>query len=138
MKYYAVIDTNVIVSAMLKWDSIPGNVIEFVFAGIITPILNDAILNEYYEVLLRPKFGIPADVVSDFLEELLDKGVMITVESAGIELPDEDDVVFYEVVLEANKHSDAYLVTGNLKHFPQKSFVVSPREMLEIISSNLE
>lgn len=138
MKYYAVLDTNVIVSAMLKWDSIPGNVIEFVFDGIITPILNDAILSEYYEVLLRPKFGIPADVVSDFLEELLDRGVMITVESVGIELPDEDDVVFYEVVLEANKHSDAYLVTGNLKHFPQKSFGVSPREMLEIISSNLE
>ena len=31
MKYYAVIDTNVVVSAMLKWDSIPGKVMDAVF-----------------------------------------------------------------------------------------------------------
>ena len=30
MKYYAVIDTNVLVSAMLKWNSVPGNVMELV------------------------------------------------------------------------------------------------------------
>ena len=34
MKLYAVIDTNVLVSAMLKRDSVPGNIIEFVFNGI--------------------------------------------------------------------------------------------------------
>lgn len=40
MKYYAVIDTNVLVSAMLKWNSIPGSVMELVFDGPIVPILN--------------------------------------------------------------------------------------------------
>lgn len=40
MKYYAVIDINVLVSAMLKWDSIPGNVMELVFGGTITPLLS--------------------------------------------------------------------------------------------------
>lgn len=28
---------------------------------------------------------------------------------------------------------DAYLVTGNIKHFPNKPFVVTPREMIEDI-----
>ena len=50
------------------------------------------------------------------------------------ELPiDPKDVVFYQVVMEARKERDAYLVTGNLKHFPVKCFVVTPREMLEIL-----
>ena len=41
MKYYAVIDTNVLVSAMLKWNSIPGNIMELVFDGLIIPIFID-------------------------------------------------------------------------------------------------
>ena len=34
MKYYAVIDTNVLVSAMLKWDYVPGNIMEFCYDDI--------------------------------------------------------------------------------------------------------
>jgi predicted nucleic acid-binding protein len=33
VKYYAVIDTNVLVSAMLKWNSVPGNIMELVYDG---------------------------------------------------------------------------------------------------------
>ena len=53
MRIYAVIDTNVLVSAMLKWSSVPGKVLEFAFKGVITPLINDEILAEYREVLLR-------------------------------------------------------------------------------------
>ena len=41
MKYYAVIDTNVLVSAMLRWDSVPGCVLEHAFVGDIIPLLNE-------------------------------------------------------------------------------------------------
>ena len=51
MKYYAVIDTNVLVSAVLKWDSVPGNVLELVYSGTIIPLLNQHIVKEYREVL---------------------------------------------------------------------------------------
>ena len=51
MKYYAVIDTNVLVSAMLKWDSVPGNVMELAFCGSVVPILNKDIIKEYRDVL---------------------------------------------------------------------------------------
>lgn len=47
MMYYAVIDTNVIVSAMLKQNFVPGNIVGFIFNGIITPLLNDDIMKEY-------------------------------------------------------------------------------------------
>ncbi len=35
--------------------------------------------------------------------------------------------------MEARRSEEAYLVTGNLKHFPSKTFVVTPREMLDIL-----
>ena len=44
--------------------------------------------------------------------------------------PDPKDLVFYEVAL---SKEDSFLVTGNLKHFPKKPFVVSPAEMIQII-----
>ena len=46
-------------------------------------------------------------------------------------LPDEDDRVFYEVALSTE---DAYLVTGNLKHFPKTPIVVTPAQMLDILN----
>ena len=53
MKRYAVIDINVLVSAMLKWTSVPGSIIEFAFSGVIIPVLNEKIVGEYREVLTR-------------------------------------------------------------------------------------
>jgi hypothetical protein len=50
-----------------------------------------------------------------------------------IGLPDPKDQVFYEVVMEKRKNEVSYLVTGNIKHFPKKPFIVTPREMLDII-----
>jgi hypothetical protein len=40
---------------------------------------------------------------------------------------------FYAVTMNARAENDAYLVTGNIKHFPEKSFVVTPRQMLDIV-----
>ena len=52
------------------------------------------------------------------------------------EFIDSEDVVFYEITLSGRLKFDAYLVTGNIKHFPKKTFVVTPKEMLDIINSN--
>ena len=43
MKYYAVIDTNVLVSAVLKWNSVPGNIIDLAFNDVIIPLVNQEI-----------------------------------------------------------------------------------------------
>ena len=56
----------------------------------------------------------------------------------AVELPDPKDRVFYEVVMEGRKTEEAYLVTGNIRHFPEKPYVVTPRQMLDIIIRNLD
>lgn len=133
MKYYAVIDTNVLVSAMLKWESVPGSIINLAFEGIIVPLVNSRILNEYRIVLSRSKFGLPKEIVDNILKTMELRGLNIDESPLDIELPDPDDKVFFEVVMEERKTEDAYLVTGNIKHFPVKPFVVTPRQMLDII-----
>lgn len=133
MKYYAVIDTNVLVSALLRWDSVPGNVLQFTITGVVTPVLNEDILREYREVLLRKKFHFPESVVDAILDNLAAQAVFINEEKLDVNLPDPKDVVFYEVVMEERKKQDAFLVTGNLKHFPVERFIVTPRQFLDIL-----
>lgn len=138
MKYYAVVDTNVLVSAMLKWNSVPGNVMELVFDGPIIPVYNAEILKEYREVLSRPKFHLTKEIVDDVLDNLEHRGISVDAETIDIVLPDPKDRVFYEVVLEERKTEEAYLVTGNIKHFPVETFIVTPRKMLDIVFSETE
>ena len=137
MKLYAVIDTNVLISATLKWSSVPGNILEFVFRGVITPVLSEDIVKEYREVLMREKFHLDEVIVNDIISAIEDVGEYINPEHPGFLLPDPDDTVFYEVVMEKRKESDAYLVTGNIRHFPTKPFIVTPREMLDIVLEKL-
>ena len=98
MKYFVVIDTNVLVSAVLKNNSIPGTIIELAFNGKIIPVLNKEIESEYRNVLLRPKFHLTTDIVNDIVNEFKQKGLYINETHIDIELPDPKDVVFYEVV----------------------------------------
>ena len=72
--------------------------------------------------------------MSSFHQRWLD----VDAEELDIELPDPKDRVFYEVVMEERKEEDAYLVTGNIKHFPEKPYVVTPRQMLNIILEDWE
>ena len=132
MKFYAVIDTNVIVSALLAKhpDSAPVQVIEQVFDRIIVPMFNDEILSEYKEVLKRPKFLFAEDSVYDMLGAIIEAGI-VSERAESVEVfPDPKDIVFYEVTI---SRDDSYLITGNIKHFPAKSKVVTPSQMMAII-----
>lgn len=133
MKYFAVIDTNVLVSSMLKGTSIPGIIVDKVINGPIVPLLNNEILEEYEEVLLRNKFGFEEEDVRTLINELRKRAIYLDRTMVDEVFEDPDDVVFYEIVMTARTAVDAYLITGNKKHFPIKSYVVTPREMLEII-----
>ena len=133
VKYYAVIDTNVLVSAALKWQSVPGSIIDLAFNDVIIPLVNAEILDEYRMVLLRPKFHLTESIVNDIVNELISHAISISEEHLGIDLPDPKDRVFYEVTMQARKEEDAYLVMGNIKHFPIKPYIVTPRQMLDLI-----
>lgn len=135
MRFYVVIDTNVLVSAMLKEGSAPWLILKESLEGCITPLLNGEILSEYGEVLLRKKFGFSDTAVAKLVTQLPKRALFINADKTNEVFPDPDDAVFYEVVMAAQDKENAYLVTGNLKHFPVKSFIVTPREMLDIIQS---
>lgn len=130
----AVIDTNVIVSAYItkNLEAATSKVLEAVMQCKLIPIFNDQILNEYSEVLHRKKFGIPESLVKWILDKIITNGVRGERVLSDEFFPDPKDVVFYEVAL---SKEDAYLVTGNTKHFPKKPIVVTPAEMLEILRS---
>lgn len=133
MTYYAVIDTNVVVSSMLCKTSYPGRIIDLIKEDIIKPMYNQEILDEYKEVLLRNKFGFDDKDVKSLIKTFVEKGKDYDRTKTDENFADNDDVVFYEIVMTGNKQRSCWLVTGNKKHYPVKTFVVSPHEMVEII-----
>ncbi len=138
--YYAVIDTNVLVSALLSRRDIvsaPAKVIEYLFQGALTPIYNREILEEYEEVLSRNKFHFNSANVQILISQIKLIGLHEKIISSSGEIfPDLDDAVFFEAAL-SHKTIDenTYLVTGNMKHYPEKPFVVTPRQMVQILEN---
>ena len=132
MKYYAVFDTNVLVSAMItsNSDSATVKVLELVATGRIIPLYNSEIITEYYKVLHRSKFNLRENDIAYMLEMLVEQGISSHRVATSEQFVDVDDVVFYEIAL---SKEGAYLITGNTKHFPKTPIVVTPSEMLEII-----
>lgn len=135
--FYAILDTNVLVSAMLKANSNPGEVVIESLQGKIIPILSPEILGEYTEVLHREKFKFDEQKVEVLLEGMKERALSFGLSDVNEVLLDPKDVVFYAVTMEARKCFDAFLVTGNTKHFPIKPYVVTPSEMIEILKQDL-
>ena len=130
---YAVIDTNVFVSALLSRypNAATVQVVSAISKNEICPLYNQEILTEYQDVLCRPKFGFPPQAIAAILDKVREIGMPAERVRSFEQFPDADDIVFYEVAL---SKEDAYLVTGNTKHFPRTPIIVTPAEMVEILS----
>ena len=135
MKFFAVIDTNVIVSALLsrKRDAATVRVLKAVQNGLILPLVHQQIIDEYKDVLCRPKFRLPNQLVYAITEQIKSTGLFLDRTQSNEIFPDPKDVVFYEVAL---SKKDSFLVTGNIKHFPKNPIVVSPAEMMRLIEES--
>lgn len=133
MKIYAVIDTNVLVSALLSHydDAATVLIMRKVIAGEVIPIYDENILSEYQEVLGRRKFAFSESLISETLKTIIDYGIIAERIESETSLDDPKDLVFYEVAL---SRDESFLVTGNIKHFPREPFIVTPAEMLAIIN----
>ncbi|MBQ3719809.1 MAG: PIN domain-containing protein [Fibrobacter sp.] len=134
---FAVLDTNILISAALAHNkySIPYSVFRGVVERRFVPLVDDNIVREYWEVFSRPKFSFMQETINDIVGNTIKFAINQPVPPSGIELPDSDDVVFYDVA-RAHQDKGAYLVTGNLKHFPNCGFAVSPRDFMNIITPN--
>jgi putative PIN family toxin of toxin-antitoxin system len=130
----AVIDTNVLVSGLLRAESPTGEIIDGIFGSAITPAFDDRILFEYRDVLARPKFSFPAQVVEDLLSAIIAVGLSVIAVHTHARLPDEKDRCFYECALST---TSGILITGNRKHFPERAChgirVYSPTEFLDLL-----
>ena len=134
MKLCAVIDTNVIVSALISKtdDAATVQIVRAMLQGRFTPLYHEDILAEYSDVLHRPRFHLTEDVIQTVLAAIKQYSIEVFPQPSGEILVDMDDLVFYEVALE-KREDNAYLVTGNQKHYPVKDFIVTPAEMMSIL-----
>ena len=132
---YAVVDTNVLVSAALaknRSDSIPLKIFLGIAQKKYIPIIDSNIIEEYRDVLQRRKFNFSLDYQSSFIDEITKYAVNEPVKESDVVLPDMDDKIFYDVAF-AHQNKKAFLVTGNLKHFPGCPFAISPKDFYELI-----
>ena len=123
----AVLDTNVIVSALLSRTGNPAKVYKMFLNGQLTLVFSDDILAEYQDVLARPKLQIPQEDLDILLSVIERYGEKVTPSYSTEVMIDEDDRIF----LDAAKSASANLVTGNTRHYHGESFIFTPTEFLE-------
>ncbi|MCL2495397.1 MAG: putative toxin-antitoxin system toxin component, PIN family [Oscillospiraceae bacterium] len=123
-----VLDTNVLVSALLNPGGTPDAVVQMCLRGEITPVINEEILFEYRDVLRRSKFSFALWKVDLLLLGLRARALPIAAKPLDAAMPDESDRIFYETA----KACNGYVVTGNLKHYPKNDpCVVTARDVME-------
>jgi len=123
-----VIDTNVLVSALLNPAGIPAKILKMLLDGRFVAAVNEDIIEEYTDVLNRAKFGFNPYDIADLMSYLCNYSVsaIMRTPSAQYDVMHEDDRKFLEVAIAAKAD---FLITGNLKHFPD-----SKHDKLKIIS----
>ena len=134
---HAVIDTNVLVSALITHNSLSATakVVRLLLEGGFVPLYESNIIEEYQEVLHRSKFKLLPDVADAIISYIKEHGIETSRTAFQELMPDEDDRVFYEVSLSVD---DSFLVTGNLKHYPQTPKVISPADFINVIMESQE
>lgn len=132
---YVVIDTNVLVSALLaKNDDVATvQILKKILIGEIIPVYSQEIIFEYRDVLNRKKFNFSKHLIDYFMDFIEKFGLFSDPKKLNIDFVDLKDLPFYEVVMD-KKDKERYLVTGNIKHFPKEPFIVTPRELIDILN----
>ena len=129
---YAVIDTNVLVSALITHNpkAATAKVVRLLLEGDFIPMYNEDIIGEYKDVLHRVKFTIIPETADSLISHIIENGIEASRIVFEEPMPDEDDRVFLEVAL---SKEDSFLVTGNQKHYPTSARVVTPAQFLEVL-----
>lgn len=122
----AVIDTNILVSALLSKNGSPAQIINLVLSQEIKPCFDNRILEEYYLVLSRPKFKFSEAEIDWILDYFQSIGCSVIANPIDVDFVDNDDKKFYEVA----KFCGAPLITGNTKHFPKEPLIMTCNEFL--------
>jgi putative PIN family toxin of toxin-antitoxin system len=128
-----VLDTNIIVSALLQPLGPPAEVLLLALGTSLQMCISGDIFAEYEEVIRRPRFRLPEETLATAMETIRAKALWVRPVQTVQVCSDPDDNIFLECAQAARA---AYLVTGNLRHFPpawQGTEVVTPRQIMEIV-----
>lgn len=136
--YNVIIDTNVIISALLtnNIESATYKVIELFFNQKIILYYSDLIFYEYIDVLKRKKFNFDIELIERIKKAIEEYGIKITPENKDIIMIDIKDKPFYELVMD-EQVDNAKLITGNIKHFPIQTNIITPSQFMEMYNKNL-
>ena len=133
-----VLDTNVLISGLLKPYSKAAALLRLVTDGTIQLAYDLRLLSEYRDVLNRSKFNFAKEDVEPFLEQIEEEGLLVSVKPLKFHLPDPDDEPFLEVALAGAAKA---IVTGNKRHFPKEAYeevrILSPAEFLEAVKEKI-
>ena len=130
-----VLDTNVVVSALLKPQGLEDQVLRLALAGRLLLCLSPDVLAEYARVLSSPKFKFQPEEVATALRQLEKSGSLFSPVRTLKISEHEPDNRFYEC---ADAAQAAFLITGNLKHFKkdyQTTKIVNARKLLDLLAT---
>jgi putative PIN family toxin of toxin-antitoxin system len=127
-----VLDTNVLVSALINPTGVPAAVLGLVLNGKLTVGYDNRILDEYREVLSRQRFHFKKSLILQLLDYIRQAGEFVAAEPLRIASVSEDGRMFYEVAMTGKA---GYLITGNKRHFPSEDIVRTPKEFVDIYLS---
>jgi len=122
-----VVDTNVIISAVLSPAGNPAAVVSLISAtDKLRVFYSGAILDEYKRVLAYELLNIPKEKQNAVIGTLRRFGIPIEPTVSTVPMTDETDRVFYDTA----KASGAILITGNIRHYPAMPFIMTPADFL--------
>jgi putative PIN family toxin of toxin-antitoxin system len=123
-----VIDTNILVSALLSPLGNPAKIYRMFLTGELPLVFSEAIFEEYQDVLHRSRLSIPVNDAETVLAAVRQYGKKIEPPRGTNAMIDEDDRIFYDTA----KNADAYLITGNTKHYPKEPLILTAAAFLEL------
>ena len=130
-----VLDTNVLISALLNSQGLPAQVFLMVLADRDTELcVSGDIYAEYETVIRRSHFKRSESEIEATLGAIRERGFWVKPTQRLHACSDPDDDIFLECAQAAAAH---YLVTGNPKHFPPawgRALIVTPRQFIDAIS----
>jgi putative PIN family toxin of toxin-antitoxin system len=126
-----VLDTNVIVSAMINPYGVPASIVSLVLDEKVELCYDSRILIEYRDVLSRPKFSFSQIEINGFLEYIKEIGTCYLPARTALKLKDPEDLPFVEVAVVAGAD---FLITGNIGHYPKRiktTKIVLPKDFVD-------
>lgn len=132
-----VVDTNVLVSAAIKPDSLQRTAFLIAITRPARLYVSPEIVEEYSDVLARPELRISRGSRLQLLDLIRNRSHLVRPRKRLKVTSDPDDNIFVECAEAARAD---YLITGNRRHFPsfwKSTKVVSAREFIEIAAPHL-